>query len=118
MKLSSEKKKELQAQYKLMKPDMGVFAIINKSNGKHYLEATHNLKAKMNSTEFKLKAGSYPNKELHKDLQALGADGFEIKILEQLEYDEDEPKTDYTDDLELLKMIWIEKLTKENVEFY
>ncbi len=64
------------------------------------------------------RAGSYPNKELHKDLQALGADGFEIKILEQLENDEDEPKTDYTDDLELLKMIWIEKLTKENVEFY
>ena len=118
MKMSSEKKKELQAQYKLMKPDMGIFAVINKNNAKYYLETTSNLKGKINSTKFKLNAGGHPNKELQKDWQELGANKFEIKILEQIEYEEDESKTDYADDLELVKMIWIEKLSKASNQFY
>ena len=118
MKMSSEKKKELQEQYKLIKPDMGIFAVINKSNGKHFLETTKNLKGKLNSVKFQLKSGGHPNKELQKDWQVLGVDQFEIIILEQIEYDQDESKIDYRDDLKLLKMIWIEKLTKEDVELY
>lgn len=118
MKLSSEKKKELQAQYKLMKPDMGIFAVINKSAAKYYLETSQNLKGRMNSTLFKLNAGGHPNQELQKDWQRLGADEFEIKILEQIEYAEDEAKTDYTDDLELLKMLWMEKLSRASIKLY
>ena len=118
MKLSREKKKELQAQYKLLKPDMGIFAMINKSNAKYYLETTANLKGRINSTEFKLNAGGHPNQELQKDWQELGAQGFEIKVLEKIEYDEDESKTNYSDDLELLKMIWLEKLSRDNVQHY
>lgn len=118
MKLSSERKKELQEQYKQMKTDMGIFAVINNSNGKYWLETTQNLKGKINSVTFQLKSGGHPNKELQKDWRELGADNFEIKILEKLEYDEDETKTDYTDELELLKMMWVDKLTKEKVVFY
>lgn len=36
-------------------------------------------------------------------------------ILENLEYDKDESKTDYTEELALLQMIWEEKLAKENI---
>lgn len=118
MKLSSEKKKELQEQYKQIKPDMGVLAVINKNKGKYFLEATPNLKAMINRVTFQLKNGSHIHKELQKDWQQLGAEQFEVKILEQLEYEQDENKTDYADELELLKMIWVEKLTKENVELY
>ncbi len=118
MKISSEKKKELRAQYKQIKPDMGIFAVINKSNFKHFLETTQNLKGKINSTQFRLEAGSHPNKELQKDWRTIGSDGFEIKIIEQIEYDKDECKTDYSDDLELLKMIWVENLTNEDIQLY
>lgn len=118
MKISSEKKKELQEQYKLMKPDMGLFAVINNNNGKYFLEASQNLKGKINSVNFQLKSGGHPNKELQKDWQEIGAKQFEIKILEQLEYGQDESKTDYADELELLKMIWVEKLAKEDIDTY
>lgn len=119
MKMSTEKKKELQSQYKQMKPDMGIFAVINKHSGKHFLETTQNLKAKINSTQFQLRMGSLiTNKELQKDYQLIGTDGFAFKILEQIEYDDDGVKTDYTEDLELLKMMWIEKLTNENISLY
>ena len=79
MKLSSERKKELQEQYKQMKTDMGIFAVINNSNGKYWLETTQNLKGKINSVTFQLKSGGHPNKELQKDWRELGADNFEIK---------------------------------------
>lgn len=117
MKLSSEKKKELRQQYKQMKPDMGIFAVINKSNDKYYLETTPDLKSKINRTEFSLYNGSHPLKALQHDWQKHGADSFEIKILEQLDYDDDS-KTDYTEDLELLKRIWFEKLAQGNIQFY
>lgn len=116
--MSSEKKKELQEQYKIMKPDMGIFAIINKKISKYYLETTKNLKSTINRTEFQLNLGMHSNKELIKDWQKVSKDDFEIIILEQIEYDKDEPEIDYSDELEVLKMIWIEKLTKENIQLY
>jgi adenine C2-methylase RlmN of 23S rRNA A2503 and tRNA A37 len=118
MKMSSERKRELQAQYKQMKPDMGILAVINKSNDRYLLEVAPNLKAKLNSITFQLKNGSHVNRQLQKDWDTLGEEGFEIVILEQLDYDEDESKTDYKDDLQLLKMIWIDKLTEQGIQFY
>lgn len=119
MKISSERKKELREQYKLMKPDMGIFAVICKTNSKHYLETTQNLKGAMNSTKFKLNAGMHPKRDLQKDWSEFGSDEFEIKVIEEIEYDdENESKVDYEDDLALLKMIWVERLTGEGIELY
>ena len=116
--VSSERKKELQAQYKQMRPDMGIVAVVNQSNSKTFLDIAVNLKGRINRIEFQLKSGGHPNKELQKDWRELGQDRFEIKVLEQLEYDEDESKTDYRDDLELLKMEWIDKLTGQGIQLY
>lgn len=118
MKISKERKKELQLQYKLTKPDMGIFAVINESSSKYYLQPTQNLKGMINSTRFKLDGGIHPSRELQKDWLEIGSDGFEIKILEEIKYDEDESKTDYTEELELLKMIWVERLTKKGISLY
>jgi hypothetical protein len=105
-------------QYKQMKPQMGVFIIRSKSSNKCYIEGTQDLRGTINGARFKLGAGGHPNKELQKDWDELGEGNFTIEILENLEYDKDESKTDYTEDLALLKMIWEEKLAKENMEFY
>lgn len=118
MTLSKQEKKDLQKQYKGMKPDMGIFAIINRSDTTFFLEATQDLKGTMNSSRFKLNFGSHPNKCLQKEWKEIGEDGFEIKILEKLDYDNDETKTDYSEELALLKMIWIEKLEKESSKQY
>jgi hypothetical protein len=118
MKMSSERKKELQAQFKQMKPEMGIFAVINTHNNKCFLETTQNLKGKMNSVSFQLRSGGHPNKELQKDWQKFGEAGFKTVVLEQIEYENDETKTNYSEELQLLKMIWCEKLTKDNKQFY
>jgi len=102
-----------------MKPPMGILMIRSKFQKKCFIEATPNLKARINSTAFKLNAGGHPNRELQKEWKELGQANFTIEILENLEYDkEDEVRTDYSEDLALLKMIWQERLTKEGFTFY
>lgn len=115
--MMNNRKKELKEQYKHMKPDMGIFIIQSISSNKCYIETTQNLKGRINSTRFQLEAGNHPNKELLKDWYDIGYDKFTIEVLETLEYG-DEPKTDYEEELMLLKMIWMDKLTKKGMEFY
>lgn len=105
-------------QYKQAKPDMGLFIIRCRINNKCYLQGTQDLRGVMNGARMRLANNMHPNKELQKDWSEFGPDNFTVEILEHLAYDKDETKTDYTEDLALLQMIWEERLAKENAEFY
>lgn len=113
-----DRKKELKEFYKQMKPDMGVFIIYSKISNKYYLEATQNLKGVMNSTKFKLNAGNFKNEELQKEWNKFSSDNFEIKILEKLEYDKDELKEDYREELDIMQLVWGEKVKKDGFISY
>lgn len=113
-----DRKKELKQQYKQMKPPMGIFIIRSKTSNKCYLQTTQDLRGVINGAKVRLEGGMHPFRELQKEWKEFGADNFTIEILENLEYDKDEAKTDYSEELALLKMIWEEKLAKENMEFY
>jgi hypothetical protein len=113
-----DRKKELKQQYKLMKPKMGVFIVRCKANEKCYIQATKDLRGVMNGCEVRLAGGTHPYVELQREYTALGPENFEMEILEVLPYDEDETKTDYTEDLEIARMIWEDKLAKEGRTFY
>lgn len=113
-----DRKKELKMQYKQMKPQMGVFIVRSKSRNKYYIQGTQDLRGTINGTKFKLGAGNHPNKELQRDWDDFGEGGFKIEVLENLEYDKDESKTDYKEDLTLLQMVWEERLQKENLKPY
>lgn len=114
----TNRRKELIEQYKQMKPDMGIFWIRSKTDNKCFLETSQNLKGKMNSTRFQLDAGSHPNLELQREWREHGPDRFEFEVLELLKYDKDETKTDYSEELAILKMVWEEKLRERGMEFY
>ncbi|ABW19225.1 GIY-YIG nuclease family protein [Alkaliphilus oremlandii] len=113
-----DRKKELKEQYRMMKPEMGIYIVRSHFNNKCFIEATKDLKGTINGSRFKLEAGNHPNRELQKEWREHGKENFTIEILENLEYDKDETKTDYTEDLTLLRMIWEEKLIKEDRELY
>ncbi len=116
--MDKSRKKELREQYKRTKPQMGIFIIRSKITNKCYIEGTQDLRGKINGTKARLGGGIHPNRELQKAWQDDGEANFTIEILENLEYDKDESKTDYKEDLALLQMIWEDKLINENVEFY
>ena len=113
-----DRKKELKMQYKQARPEMGIFIIRSKVNNKCYLQTTQDLRGVMNGAIARLTGGMHINKELQKEWTDFGSENFTFEILENLEYDKDESKTDYAEDLALLQMIWEEKLAKENMEFY
>lgn len=112
--MDGNRKKELKEQYRLMKPEMGIFIIRSKENKECYIEATQNLRAVINSTRAKILNNMHPNLEFQK----IWNENYTIEILENLPYDKDESKTDYTDDLLLLEMIWEEKLRMKDLEVY
>ena len=118
MDMSSERKRQLKEEYRLLKPDMGVFAVMCRNNSKYHIEASKDLTSRTNRTVFQLNAGVHPNRELQRDWQAMGQISFDIKVLEVLKYDKDESKTDYQDDLAILRSIWAEKLTQQGFELY
>lgn len=97
---------------------MGVFIVRSRSSNKYHLERTQDLRAKMNSTRTKLAAGMYPNRELQREWLSRGEADFTVAILETLDYDQDEAKTDYTEDLALLQAMCEERLAQERLEPY
>lgn len=101
-----------------MKPEMGIFLIRALDDGRCYLQATANLKGTINGTKFKLEAGSHPNRQLQKAWKEKGAANFTFEILEKLEYGKDETKTDYSEELAILQMVWEEKLAQANISFF
>lgn len=113
-----DRKKELKLQYKEMKPPMGIFIIRCKLNKKCYIQTAKDFRAMINGAKVRLEGGMHPNQELQKEWKEFGSENFLIEILESLEYAKDESKTDYTEDLALLQMIWEEKLVNDDMEFY
>jgi len=112
-KQSKEKRQQLKQMYKEMKPPMGAFMIKNTQNSKAFMDVSKDLKSSFNRHCFQLKAGAHPVKELQKEWNQFGQQAFVFEVLEQLEYDEKIEKDDYSEELEIMKMIWLEKLGKE-----
>jgi len=111
-------RKELKEEYKRMKPEMGVFRIRCRETGQNFLCAVGDLKGRINRNLFQLDMGSHPVRELQADWKTRGAEGFDTEVLEILKYDRDESKTDYSEELELLRMDWEEKLAARGETFY
>ena len=113
-----DRKKELKEQYKQMKTEMGIFIVQNKVNNKYLLVTTQNLHGMINRVRFQLNSGGHPNRELQKEWKEFGEKNFDIRILEKLAYDKDESKTDYSEELRIMDIIWSEKQSYKNMEAY
>jgi len=90
-------------------PDMGVYQLRNKANGKIYIDSSKNLEGTRTSKMFQLRMGKAVfNPELQKDLREFGVDQFEFSVLEVL------PKPQPGGNIERLltdlKLQWQEKL--------
>jgi hypothetical protein len=87
----------------------GVFRVRNTATGKSLVGSSANMAATLNRHRFQLEHGSHPSRELQADWRALGPDAFEYEVLDQLKLS-DKPDPDATEDLRVLKELWLEKL--------
>lgn len=107
-----ERRKELIQEYKNRKPNMGVYQIRNKINGKIQILSSLNLDGAFNRFQFELKMGLNMGpweKELKADLARYGPENFVFEVLDKLKPVE-EPDYDYREDLKALEELWLEKL--------
>jgi hypothetical protein len=102
-------KKAAKLAYKASRRPIGVFAIRNLVNDKVFVGSSMDLGANVNRIRFQLAAGAHPNKELETDWRRLGPDKFSFEVLEEL-VPRDDPNFDYTNELEFLEDLWLEKL--------
>lgn len=107
-----DRRKELTQEYKNRKPNMGIYQIRNKANGKIQLFSSLNLDGALNRFQFDLEMGLPMgpwDRELRKDLAQYGPESFVFEVLDRLKPAED-PQYDYKEDLKALEELWLEKL--------
>jgi hypothetical protein len=88
---------------------MGVFQIVNKVNGKVFVDSSTNVPGKINRHKFALGNGSHASKSLQADWREFGEAAFEFETLEDVA-PRDDPSYNYNSDLEFLEDLWVEKL--------
>jgi len=96
---------------------MGFYQIKNMRNGKIFIGSAKDLRGKINSNKFQLKNGSHINKEIQKDFNEIGEEGFSFEIVDYLDPKED-LKYDYTEELKILEEMCLEKLQPYNENGY
>ncbi|KNZ42725.1 hypothetical protein AKG39_05100 [Acetobacterium bakii] len=109
-------KKEIITEYKERKILGGIFVIRNIDSGKILVDSTTNLQGAQNLFAFSKKTGSCGMIKLQKDWTITGKDRFVFEVLEELEKGETQTLKEYKDDIEVLKLMWKEKLA--NATFY
>ncbi len=102
-------KKEIKKSYKLTMTPMGVYQIKNLVNRKIFVGSSKNISGRINRHKFQLQFGGEEIKELMDDYRKFGAENFSFETLDQLK-PKDEPGYDYSEDLEVLRELWMEKL--------
>lgn len=103
-----DRRKELQAMYKEMKQEGGVYRIVHKDSGRSFIASLPNLKS-MDGRRFELNNGSFKNKELQRDWNQYGEEAFEFEVLEVLK-PSDNAYVTVREQLGELEQKWMDKL--------
>ncbi|TXK85153.1 GIY-YIG nuclease family protein [Paenibacillus sp. N3.4] len=105
--MDKSKRKELQEEFKQIKTYMGVIQIINKINGKKYIDSYPNLKNKWMTIQMQLDSGRFANSQLQKDWKEFGAETFTFEVLEEKETGD---VTDIKWELKQMEKLWLDEL--------
>lgn len=109
-------KKEMIAAYKAMPVTGGVYSITCKATGKIFIDGVLDIQGSLNRFNFSVKTGGCVHMKLQQDWIKYTSEGFEFKIIEELEIKEGQSKKEFLEDIKLLKEMWLEKL--EGNELY
>jgi hypothetical protein len=76
----------------------------------YLLDYSTNSGAKQNSFNFMVSSGTCLNYRLKKDWEAFGASAFTFETLETIVKKKEQSQEQFTEDLEMLRQIWADKL--------
>ena len=115
--MSQIDRKARMREYKETPRPAGVYRVRNTATGKSLVGSTVDLPGMLNRQRFQLENGSHPDRELQSDWNELGSGAFEFEVLDRLE-PKAEPAYDPTEDLRVLKEMWLQKLTVSGEPLY
>lgn len=113
--MDKQAKKEIQAQYKEREMVGAVYGIRNTQNGKLFVDVSTDLRGMRNRFEFSVQSGACVQKKLEADWKAQHGKGFLFEVLEELRSDNTQSTTAFKEELLLLKELWLERLTDEEL---
>ncbi len=102
-------RKDLIQEYKRTAREMGVYRIRNTINGKSYVAASRDIRARFNRHRMDLKTKTESVKSLLLEWLEFGEAAFEFEIVDTLEPLE-QPDYDPGEDLKVLESMWLDKL--------
>ena len=111
-------KKELQKQYNEREIIGGVYVIKNTLNNKMLFYATTDLQGRKNRFDFSQKTGSCIDMKLQSDWNKQGSEHFVFEVLEDLKKGETQTAEEFKSDIEVLKELWLDKLSDSDIDFY
>ena len=105
-------KSKIKRDYKQAKQPMGIYQIVIAGADQSFIGCATDLKSRFNRHRAELKFGSHRNLELQQLWNSLGESAVEFRVLDILEYDENN-KQNSREELQLLLDMWIQKLEKD-----
>ena len=109
------RKKELQTEYSGREVTGGVYLIRNTANNRILINAATDLQSSKNRFDFAQKTGSCIDMKLQKDWSEYGSATFAFEVLDELKKGETQTDAEFKSDISLLKEIWQEKMSSENL---
>lgn len=106
--MDNKNRKELVEQYKNRKPIVGITSVYCKSTGESFIDMSKDTNVSFNSVRAKLSMNSHPNKYLQGLWDKYGQNDFEYLVIETLDYQD--YNEDFTDELEIMRDICLEKV--------
>ena len=106
-------RKEMQSQYREREIIGGVYSVRNTADNKQYIAADTDLRGSKNRFDFAQQTGSCVYLKLQNDWTEQNRKNFIFEVLEELKKGEDQSLSEFKDDIEVMKQIWLEKLSCE-----
>ena len=110
-------RKELIENFKQRKKIGGVYTLKCAQVDGVYLGGTINLSGIKNRFEFSKMTDSCIHSCMSADWKKYGAQSFSIEVLEELEMSDTQTDKEFEEEVELMRNLWIEKLTSQNISY-